>query len=73
VHSAPLAPRDGAIALRIMVDLASIEVFADKGQLVMTEQIFPGPDSHAISLFATGGSVKLESLIVHELIPAVPN
>jgi fructan beta-fructosidase len=69
-HSARLAIGDGGrIRLHILVDATSVEVFADDGRVVLTDQIFPGPASRGVSLFATGGAARLRSLDAWELRP----
>ena len=53
----------------MLVDATSVEVFADGGRVVLTDQIFPEPDSRGVSLFATGGTARLRSLEAWELRP----
>lgn len=62
VHRAPLALDNGQLKLRIIVDASSVEVFADQGQVTLTDQIFPDPDSAGLSVFAEGGSAQVSSL-----------
>ena len=38
------AARHGKVRLRILVDWSSVEVFADRGQRVITDQVFPARD-----------------------------
>jgi levanase len=61
VHRAPaqIGP-EGGLALTIVVDRCSVEVFTQDGSCVITEQIFPGPDSTGIELFACGGSAVVD-------------
>jgi fructan beta-fructosidase len=59
--------RDGQIELHILVDTGSLEVFADGGRTVLTDQIFPSRDSNGLQLFADGGAVVLERLTVVSL------
>jgi len=66
-HSAPLVPRDGLITLHVFVDWSSVEVFANDGERVMTEQVFAAPASDGILLYAKGGEASLKSLDVWEL------
>lgn len=70
-HSAKLALGDGnkPVQIRVIVDATSVEVFADGGRAVLTDQIFPKPDSRGFSLFANGGEAKLRSLEAWELRP----
>ncbi len=65
--SAPLAPIAGGIQLRILVDRASIEVFANNGKIVMSYALPLAPNNRSIELFAREGNAKLESLDVWEL------
>ena len=44
IQRAPLAARNGKVHLHILVDWSSVEVFADKGQTVITDQIFPAAE-----------------------------
>ncbi len=66
-HTAPLPLEDGLLALRILVDTSSVEVFADGGRVVMTDLIFPAPESRGLELFSEGGPVLIRSLEIHSL------
>jgi fructan beta-fructosidase len=57
---APMEVRNGELSLRIFTDRSSVEVFADNGQVVMTNLVFPKPDSTDLSLAVEGG--EMESL-----------
>ena len=61
-HHAPLTLVDGLITLRIYIDVASVEVFAADGLLVMTQLVFPPNGAGGIRLFAAGGSASLMTL-----------
>ncbi|KAL2842431.1 glycosyl hydrolase [Aspergillus pseudodeflectus] len=68
VYSAPLAPsRDGRVALRILVDWASVEVFGGQGEASITSQIFPAKDAGYARLFSTGGKTADVTLRVGEV------
>jgi levanase len=67
IQRAPLAPRNGTVRLRILVDWSSVEVFADRGQTVITDQIFPSPTSEGLQAFAVGGRARIDSLDVWRL------
>ncbi len=58
-HVVALAPRDSTIKLRMIIDQTSIEIFADEGRIVLTEQCFLNPQVTAIELFADGGAVQM--------------
>ena len=65
--SAPLAPEDGRITLRILLDESSLEVFAGAGEVVLTSQQFIPPKADDVVLFADDGSAELVSLQVYKL------
>lgn len=67
VHRADLSPVNGRIRLHIFVDSSSVEVFANDGQVVFTECIFPAEGSQGLELYVEGGTVFLISLDVHQL------
>lgn len=58
---------DRDLKLRILVDRASIEVFADKGQLVITNCFLPPYEDTSISLETQGNELKLNELQLHSL------
>jgi len=59
-----LRPRDDLIELHILVDTASLEVFADGGRTMLTNQIFSSRAGGGLELFADDGAVVLERLAV---------
>lgn len=61
-QTAPLLVEHGRVRLRIFVDWSSVEVFSGDGQVVITDQIFPAPESDGVALYATGGTARLVSL-----------
>jgi fructan beta-fructosidase len=73
--SAPLRnPQSGAIAIEIVVDNNSVEVFAEDGETVLTNLIYPAASSQGIAFYSTatppGSSpARIRDL---ELIPLVP-
>ena len=50
------------VKLHIFVDRSSVEVFANDGEKVMTDRIYPPPGSTGIELYSTGGAAKVVSL-----------
>ena len=62
--SAPLKMQDGRITLRIVADVASIEVFANGGQVVMSFSLPIDPKNASLSAFAAGGKARVDSLTV---------
>lgn len=65
-QTAPV-PLHGALTLRILLDRASLEVFAVNGERVLSEQIFPAASSLGLRAYAKGGAATLRSLDVWEL------
>ncbi|MBD3918588.1 GH32 C-terminal domain-containing protein [Paenibacillus sp. PR3] len=59
--AAPVKPSaDGRLSLRIYVDEATLEVFAEDGEKVLSTIVFPEPTSNGLSLELEQGSVKLD-------------
>ncbi|WP_269076557.1 GH32 C-terminal domain-containing protein [Arthrobacter antioxidans] len=71
IDDAPVPLKDGRVAMRIYVDRASVEVFANEGLTTITDQVFPKAGANQIGLFSQGGSATLESLTVTPLTPAM--
>ena len=67
IQRAPLTARNGEVKLRFLVDWSSVEVFANHGQRVITDQIFPSDSSQGVSLFSEGGTVKVDSLTIRQM------
>jgi fructan beta-fructosidase len=65
VHIAPLPGVGDTVRLEVVVDVASVEVFVDGGELVLTDQIFPDPASDGLALVAEGGTAVVRHLSVH--------
>ncbi|GAB3018498.1 glycoside hydrolase family 32 protein [Spirosoma pulveris] len=58
-HTAPRLSLDSKISLSLLVDVASVELFADKGLTVMTDIFFPDTPMNKLSIkSATGISIS---------------
>jgi len=68
-HETALPADNGRVRLHVFVDRSSVEVFADGGETVITELIFPDPSSLGLEAFAEGGEAVLRSLTVYPLQP----
>ncbi len=55
------------VKLHIFVDRSSVEVFANDGEKVMTDRIYPPPGSTGIEIYATGTGGQIVSLTVWPL------
>ena len=61
-QSAPLTLDSGRVRLHVFVDWSSVEVFVGAGQAVITDQVFPAPESEGVALYAAVGAARLISL-----------
>jgi fructan beta-fructosidase len=67
IDTAPVLPKHGSYDLTIYVDRCSVEVFAQGGQVTMTELIFPAETSTDLAVYAVGGGATINSLQVTQL------
>ncbi len=65
-HSGKLE-QNASIKLQVFVDRSSVEVFANDGERVLSERIYPPPGSDGIELYARGAGAKVVSLTIWEL------
>ncbi|MFI4910460.1 MAG: GH32 C-terminal domain-containing protein [Sedimentisphaeraceae bacterium JB056] len=63
---AHIAPQNGRINMRILVDRVSIEFFAGDG-LVYMPFCLPSPEKESPRIFSEGGSSRLVTLVVNKL------
>lgn len=61
---------DECLSLRVLVDVASVEVFAQGGLASLTQLVFPARPGNGIHAWASGGQAVLESLAAWPLRPA---
>ena len=67
VDTAPINARDGRYTLKIYLDHCSVQNFAQHGELVLTDPIFPDKTS-GVAIYAHGGSATFESLRITPLV-----
>jgi len=67
IHSAPLTLRDGTLNLRILVDNSIVEVFAEDGERVLTDLVYPAIGSNGLQLFAEGGTAGIDALTIYQM------
>jgi fructan beta-fructosidase len=70
--TAPLAPVNGKISLRLLVDRGSIELFGNDGRLAVSVGVLLADDNRTLALSARGGPVRVRSLDVFALKSAWP-
>ena len=63
---APLAPENGRIQLRILVDRTTIEVFGNNGKIVITSCFMPEEENKSYS-FTSNGEIKVVHAEAHSL------
>ncbi len=66
--AAPLEPIDGTIQLRIFIDRASIEVFANDGLAAISRSASRAPGARPLAIHAEGATIR--SIEVHDLASA---
>ena len=69
-HEAPLRIRDGRVTLHLLLDTSSIEIFAQDGETVLTELIFPQSGPRAVTIQSKKDGPKVHSITIRELKPA---
>ena len=67
VDAAPIRTAGESYDLSIFVDRCSVEIFAQGGQVTMTELIFPAETSTDLAIYAVGGTATINSLKVTQL------
>jgi fructan beta-fructosidase len=65
-HSGPIQ-QTSSVKLQIFVDRSSVEVFANNGEVTLTDRIYPLRHSEGIELYSLNGSGKIESLSIWKL------
>ena len=67
LHTALRVSGDKTLRLHLFFDVASAELFADKGATVMTELYFPSEDFNQVKLFAEGGKSLQVKGVVYQI------
>lgn len=71
-HAAPLRVGSGILQARILVDTSSIEVFAQGGESVLTDLVFPASGPRSLRLAGDAAAPSTVRIAVHELRAAPP-
>jgi fructan beta-fructosidase len=66
-HPAPLRIGGGEVLVRLLLDASSLEVFAQRGETVLTDLVFLSPGPRRLSLAADGKSPRVRSIGVNPL------
>lgn len=59
--------KNGAITLRVFLDVSCCEVFVNGGERAMTAVVYTKENGEGISFFAEGGNAKLRSLELYDI------
>ncbi len=65
--SASLRPLEGKIKLEILLDRASLEIFANDGRISMSFCFLPDPRDRNLKIYSSAGKARIVSLKVYEL------
>lgn len=69
-HIANVHQDQSAIELRIYVDRSSIELFANDGQVVITDLIFPDHDAQGLDIQSLSQDLPVTSFHIYQLMPS---
>jgi len=61
-NDVPVSLDNNTLKLHIYVDWSSVEVFVNDGEYVLTNRIFPDPESREITLFSENGNSEIIQL-----------
>lgn len=62
-----LAPRDGKVAIRLLVDRLTLEAFTFGGETFSAHYIHPNRGPEKLSIHSEGGTAQVHELTIHEL------
>ncbi len=62
-----LAPRDGKVSLRLLVDRLTVEAYAFGGESFAAHYIHPDPEQRTLAIESLGGQAELETIKIREL------
>jgi fructan beta-fructosidase len=60
-QTAPRISTDNTLKLQVFIDVASVEIFADNGETVMTSIFFPDTNYDQVKLYSKDGTIQLTS------------
>ena len=67
IHVAPFILNESSVDLHLIIDAASVELFAMSGKVVMTEIFFPTEEFSGIRLYSKNGKAQLDSGSIYKL------
>ena len=66
-HEAPVRLSGGTFTVRLLLDTSSLEVFAQGGETVLTDLIFPGTGPRSVSIHTGGDAPEVGTISIHAL------
>jgi beta-fructofuranosidase/levanase/fructan beta-fructosidase len=72
VFEAPVELEDGRLRLKVLLDVSSIEVFADGGEKVITALVFPNEVTKPMEFWSENAAQKVRRFTAWKLKAAVP-
>lgn len=66
-NAIPLKLKNGKLDLRVLLDRASIELYANEGEKFLAFACYPEPDATKLEIFAEDGTARIDTLTVWEL------
>jgi levanbiose-producing levanase len=70
VRTAPAPLRDGVVALDVIVDASSVEVFVNGGESTLSSLVFGAPGANGLAVESVGGVTELRSFRLASLAVA---
>jgi sucrose-6-phosphate hydrolase SacC (GH32 family) len=67
VQVAPISSKDKPVTLHLFVDTASIEVFVNDGEQVLSALVFPTEDCQGLEFFGEGPQTQITQVQVWDL------
>jgi fructan beta-fructosidase len=69
IETMVVKPQNGRLKLHLLVDRSVVEIFANGGQRVLTDLVFPTRHDGQIELMAEGGQAEYKSLTIWPIKP----
>lgn len=66
-HAAPVSSTGRRVRFHIFVDRSSVEVFANDGEIVISELVFPSAASQGLELYSLGSHATIKNLEIWNL------
>ncbi len=67
IEFAPLILEDNQLTLEIIADQSIVEVFAEGGTVVISDQVFPKSEEYGMQLFVKNGTAKIRKIEIFQI------